>query len=187
MRNLLRLSLLLLGILCTTAAAHAQAIVTADRTHAVTPFAQWTLVSPDWGPSKIPGYTIGVDYTRFIHLPVQPSFEVRTSAANGKTVNEHTYLGGFQLQVPFRRISPYVTFLGGYGGIHYNYFNGGYTGDHSLIYSLGGGAEIPIAPYIRLRLDYTRQSWNIAPQTINPVALSAGIAFTLPGSRSSPR
>lgn len=96
-------------------------------------------------------------------------------------MNEHTYLGGFQLQTGIRRIYPYVTFLGGYAGIHYDYYNAGYTGDHSLIYSLGGGAHIPIARALRLRLDYTRQFWKIDPQTINPVTIGVGIAYTLPG------
>ena len=182
MKNVtLRCSLFLGLSLALAPAARAQALIVAGRSTAVTPFGEMSVVSPDWGQTHNLGYTVGVDYTHFIHLPVQPSFEARATTANGTTVNERTYLGGFQLQTEVRRIYPYVTFLGGYAGIHYNYFNGGYTGDHALIYSLGGGADIPFARSLRARIDFTRQFWNIAPQTLNPVALSVGIAYTLPG------
>lgn len=182
-----RWSLLLLSLSAAPRLAHAQALITAGRQNALTPFGQVTLLAPDWGPTKNTGYTIGVDYTHFIRFPLQPSIEVRASGADGQTVNEHSYLGGFQLQLPFHGIYPYATFLGGYGGIHYNYYNGGYTGDHSMIYSLGGGADIPLVRSLRLRLDYARQSWNIAPQTINPVTLSAGFAYSLGGGRTAGR
>jgi hypothetical protein len=186
MQNLLRRAIqssLLVGALFPAVSAHGQAMITAGRQTAFTPFGQMTLLRPDWGQQSNYGYTVGADYTHFIHSRIQPSFEVRASAANGNTVNEHTYLGGFQLQTPFRGIYPYLTLLGGYGGIHYDYNTGGYTGDHSLIYSLGGGADVPIARALRLRLDYTWQSWNIAPQTINPMTISAGFAYTLGGGR----
>ena len=182
MKNILyRCFLFLLAVFLSSVAAHAQAMIVAGRSTAVTPFAQMSVVSPDWGPTHNLGYTVGVDYTHFIHSRVQPSFELRATTANGTTVNERTYLGGFQFQTEFRRVYPYVTFLGGYGGIHYNFYNGGYTGDHSMIYSLGGGVDIPLVSSLRARIDYTRQAWNIAPQTINPVALSVGIAYTLSG------
>jgi hypothetical protein len=179
----IRCSLVLLFLSLTSAVAHAQAMVTAGRGTAVTPFAQMTLVSPDWGPTRNLGYTFGVDYTHFIRSRVQPSFELRAATANGTTVNERTYLGGFQLQTAVRRVYPYVTFLGGYAGIHYNYYNAGYTGDHALIYSLGGGVDVPVARYARARIDFTRQSWNLEPNTLNPMTLSVGIAYTLPSAR----
>ena len=182
-RRALRCSLLLAGFAITSSAAHGQAKITAGRGNAFTPFAQMTLVGPDWGPTENLGYTFGLDYTHFIRSRVQPSLEARATAANGSTVNEHSYLGGFQVQLPFHGIYPYATLLGGYGGIHYNYDNGGYTGDHSLIYSLGGGADVPLARALRLRLDFTRQTWNIAPQTLNPITLSAGLAYSLGGGR----
>jgi hypothetical protein len=181
--NWLRRAVVLGFVFSTFHAAHAQATTTASRTNAVTPFAQMTVLRPDWGPNNNYGYTFGVDYTHFIRFRVQPSFELRATSANGTAVNEHSYLGGFQLQTRFHGIYPYVTFLGGYGQIHYNYYNGGFTGDHSMIYSLGGGGDIPIARSFSLRLDYARQSWNIAPQKVNPVSLSAGIAYTLGGDR----
>jgi hypothetical protein len=185
--RLARHSMLFGAVLGFAPVAGAQATITAGRQNAITPFAQATLLRPDWGPNSNIGYTVGLDYTHFIHSRVRPSFELRTTYANGIVVNEHSYLGGFQLQVPFHGIYPYVTFLGGYGGIHYNYYNGGYTGDHSYIYSLGGGADIPLARSFRLRLDYARESWNIAPQTINPVHISAGIAYTLGSSSGKVR
>ncbi len=159
-------------------------MITAGRGTAVTPFAQFTLLRPDWGQQSNYGYTVGVDYTHFIHSRIQPAFELRTTAANGNTVNEHSYLAGIQLQTPFHRIYPYATFLGGYGEIHYNYNTGGFTGDHSWIYSLGGGADIPFHRAFRLRLDFARQAWTISPQTINPMTVSAGIAYTLGGGRN---
>jgi opacity protein-like surface antigen len=156
-------------------------MVTADRGAAITPFAQSTMLYPDWGPTRNYGYTAGLDYTRFIRSIVQPSLELRITTANGNTVNEHSYTGGLKLQAPaIHFIHPYITVLGGKGFIDFVHPINGYISDSSFVYSLGGGADFTIHSQWDLRVDYTHQQWNIEPQTLTPVTVGVGIAYRIP-------
>jgi hypothetical protein len=187
MRNLLHCSTLkaaiLLGILlATTRVAPAQALITAQRGAEIAPFVQTTVLSPDWGPSYNFGYTVGVDYTRFIRSIVQPSLEVRMVSANGNTASEHSYLGGLKLETAIHGIHPYVTVLVGNGTVTFAKPAANDIGPNNsfLIYSLGGGAEFNIKSQWKLLVDVTRQTWNIDPQVLNPTAVNLGVAYRLP-------
>ena len=171
----------LLGILLGSAGmASAQAMVSAQRGAEIAPFYQTTIVSPDWGPTNNFGYTFGVDYTRFVRLVLQPSLEFRMTGANGQTVGEHAYTAGFKLQTTVHGVHPYVTLLGGYGDITFTHPTGNYTSDNSMIYSLGAGAEFNVIRNLKLRVDFTHQQWNIDPQTLTPVTIGVGVAYSLP-------
>jgi hypothetical protein len=175
---------LVLGLsLVAIKVAPAQAIVTAQRGAELAPFVETTLLSPDWGPSNNIGYTVGVDYTRFIRSIVQPSLEVRMSNANGNTVGERTYTGGLKLEFAIRRIHPYAILLAGMGDITFTHPIGNYTGDNSTIYSLGGGVEFPVGPALKARVDFTHQNWDLDPETLTPVTIGVGISYTLPFHR----
>lgn len=174
-------SLLLLGALFTSARlAPAQALVTAQRGAEITPFAQTTLIDPDWGPSHNLGYTAGLDYTRFVRSIVQPSLEMRMTSANGSTVSERSYVGGLKLQTSFRGIRPYATFLAGYGDIYFTHPINGYLSDNSFVYSVGAGAEFSLGYHLAARFDFTHQQWNIDPQTLTPVTLGVGLSYRVP-------
>ena len=177
-----RKALSLLGILAFAATfAPAQALVTAQRGSEIAPFAQYTLLSPDWGQPRDHGYTAGIDYTRFIRSIVQPSLELRTTSASGSAVGEHSYVGGLKLQtVAIHGIRPYATFLAGKGFITFDNPINGYTGDNSFIVSLGGGAVFPIHSQLDMRLDFAWQRWNIDPQILNPTTLGIGFAYRIP-------
>ena len=171
---------ILLGILlATTHIASAQALVTAQRGSEITPFAQATLLSPDWGQTDNLGYTFGVDFTHFIRSSfVQPSLELRMNSAGGTTVLERSYLGGFKLQAPsIHAIHPYATLLGGDGTIAFTHPSGGYLGDHTFVFSLGAGADFNITQQWTTRVDFAYQFWNIDPQTLTPITLGVGIAY----------
>jgi opacity protein-like surface antigen len=188
MRNLLHCSVwksaVLLGILlAATRVASAQALLTAQRGTEIAPFAQFTLVGPDWGQSNNFGYTAGIDYTHFIRSSiVQPSLEFRYTSANGLTVNERSYAGGLRLQTTVHGIHPYATFLVGHGNIDFNYLlaNNNYHGDNSFIYCLGGGAEFNVTPVWKLRLDLSSQQWNTGSETLSPLTIGVGMAYSLP-------
>jgi len=189
MRNLLQnwtsKSALCLGIsLAATAAASAQAMSVAQRGAEIAPFAQTTLLQPDWGPTANLGYTAGLDYTRFIRSIVQPSLELRVTSANGSTVSEHTYSGGLKLQTTIHRIHPYGVFLVGAGVIDFTHptmsSNGPYASDDSKVYSVGGGAQFDVLSQWQLRLEFTQQHWNIEPQILTPQTLSVGVAYRIP-------
>jgi Outer membrane protein beta-barrel domain len=186
MRNTLHSSIMksafFLGTLLATAQlASAQAMIAAGRGTEIAPFVQTTLVRPDWGPTSNIGYTVGVDYTRFIRSIVQPSIEVRMTSANGKTVNERSYAGGLKLQTAVHGIHPYATFLVGYGTITLNYPEGTYTGDDSVIYSYGGGADFKVTSAWKLRLDFSQQNWNLGTNaSLTPMTFGVGVSYSLP-------
>lgn len=190
MRLLCRTILTPIFLVGTLLSAHqftaAQAYVTSERGSDIAPFAQATLISPDWGPNRNLGFTAGLDYTHFIRSFIQPSLEVRYTSASGDVVNERSYSGGLKLQTSIRNIHPYATFLVGHGNIVYDQPRNGYYGDNSLVYSLGAGAEFNVTQQLRLRLDFTHQNWNIDPQTLTPNTYGVGIAYSLrlPGRRA---
>jgi Outer membrane protein beta-barrel domain len=177
----IRKTAIILGVLIATSRiAPAQAIESAQRGAEIAPFAQYTLLSPDWGPTNDVGYTFGVDYTHFIRSIVQPSLEIRMTSASGITVNEHSYTGGLKLQTSIHGIRPYFTILAGKGFIDFNNPVNGYISDNSLIYALGGGATFAIQSHLDLRVDFSHQQWNIDPQTLTPTALGVGLAYRIP-------
>lgn len=178
-QNLLT-ALALVALLPLSTTARGQAMVGAERGAELAPFGMATVLSPDWGPTHNLGYTVGLDYTHFIRSIVQPSLEARLTSANGSTVNESSYSGGLKLQASIHGIHPYATVLAGRGTIKFNYNNGNYYGDASIIYSFGGGAEFNVTPAWKVRVDYTHQHWNLNPNTLTPTAVGIGLAYRLP-------
>jgi Outer membrane protein beta-barrel domain len=180
-RSILHAGVLILGaFFASTQTAPAQALEAGQRGAEIAPFAQYTILSPDWGPDRDLGYTVGIDYTRFIRSIVQPSLEVRMTSANGPTVDEKSYSGGLKLQTRIHGVRPYATVLGGVGSITFNQPRGNYLGDNAVIYSAGGGALFRAGQHIDLRIDYTYQFWNLDPQTLTPVTLGIGVAYRIP-------
>jgi opacity protein-like surface antigen len=176
-----RRAVILFGILVVgPSLAGAQALLTAGRGAELSPFAQTTLLSPDWGPTNNLGYTVGLDYTRFTRSFLQPSLEARYSNAGGQTVSERSFTGGLKLQATIRGIHPYATLLAGQGGITFTHPVGNYLSDSSFVYSLGGGVEFMLRSQWSVRLDFTQQNWNLDPATLTPTAMGIGIAYRLP-------
>ena len=185
MRNLLNhwttKTALSLGIaIAATGMASAQASVTAQRGAEISPFIQTTLLRPDWGQTNNIGYTVGVDYTRFIHSIVQPSLELRMTGANGKNVGEKSYLGGFKLAATVHGVHPYATLLAGTGGITFMNPVDSYGSDTSFVYALGGGLEFSVLQQWKVRADFAQQHWDLDPQLLTPITMSVGIAYSIP-------
>jgi hypothetical protein len=180
-RPMLKAALVLGMLLAIARVAPAQALEAGERGAEIAPFAQYTMVTPDWGDDHDFGYTVGVDYTRFIRSILQPSLELRMTRATGSTVGEKTYTGGLKLQTTIHRIRPYITLLAGKGFITFDHpVYPNYLGDDSFIFSVGAGALLPVGHHVDLRLDFTHQNWNIGPQTLTPVNLGVGIAYRIP-------
>jgi opacity protein-like surface antigen len=167
-------------LLAAPAVVSAQAIVAAQRGAEIAPFVQTTILNPDYGPTNNTGYTVGVDYTRFLRSIIQPSIEVRYVSANGLTVDEHSLSGGLKLGVRVHGIHPYATLLAGTGGITFVHPSPGYPSDTSVIYSIGAGADFNVLPNWKLRADFLHQSWNLDPNTLTPVVLSVGVSYRIP-------
>jgi opacity protein-like surface antigen len=184
MTNLLHRSIrnaaLLLGIsLGAVHVASGQAIATGGRGAELSPFALATLVLPDWGQPNNYGYAVGADYTRFVPFVLQPSLEFRFTHADGEQVNEKSYGGGLKLHATVHRLHPYATFLIGHGDVaFYRAIN---TAKHSsIVYSIGGGADLDISSQWKVRADYTQQFWNLDFGTLTPSTFALGIAYRVP-------
>jgi hypothetical protein len=169
-------------LLASTRVASAQALETAQRGAEIAPFVQTTYLKPDWGPTNNIGFTVGVDYTRFIRSIVQPSLEARFTNAGGSTVGEHSFSGGLKLQTSIRNVHPYFTLLAGEGIITFTHpANPNYTSDNSVIYSFGGGLAVTVHSQWDVRLDFTQQEWNLGgSETLSPTTYGVGIAYRLP-------
>jgi hypothetical protein len=184
MRNLLRRSTpkaaLVLGVLfAATQVASAQAVVTGQRSAELAPFAMTTLITPDYGQAHNIGYTVGVDYTRFLRSIVQPSIEFRYTHANGSQVNESSYGGGLKLQTTIRNIHPYATVLIGQGNITFVHAVNSRI-DNSTMFSIGGGADFNVTRQWKLRADFTDQHWSLDPGSLTPMTFAVGIAYSVP-------
>ena len=180
-RRVLAVTLLLTVTGIATGRANAQAIPTVERGSEFAPFGMATSLNPDWGQTNNRGFTAGFDYTHFIPAIVQPSAEFRMTHANGRTVNQSTYLGGFKLQTTIHNLHPYAVVLAGKGIITFNYFyNGGLKGDDSAVYAYGGGLEFKAARSWKVRAEYTQQRWNLDPNTLTPSTLGIGVAYAVP-------
>jgi opacity protein-like surface antigen len=162
-------------------AAGAQAVPTVERGAEFTPFVHTTIVSPDWGQTHNLGFTAGVDYTRFIPAIVQPSLDFRFTKANGRTVNESTYLGGLKLHTTVHGLHPYAVVLAGKGIIDFNYFyKGGIKSESSTVYAFGGGADFRVHRSWKVQAEYTLQHWNVDAGALSPSTLGFGIGYAVP-------
>ncbi|HVG27271.1 MAG TPA: outer membrane beta-barrel protein [Acidobacteriaceae bacterium] len=161
---------------------HGQALPIATRTADISVFGGFATGLPDYGPYRNNGGSFGVNFTRYLHLPVAPSIEARANFLNGKTVNERTYLFGVRAQGDlFTRLHPYANFLIGPGDIHFNFFNNGYVGDNSTVYSIGGGADYDIARHWQAKVDFQYQHWKTGNNvTYTPTLTVIGVAYRIP-------
>jgi hypothetical protein len=181
-------SVLLAALLCTlsTLRAGAQALPAATRSAAISVFGGYLSALPDYGPYRNNGFTGGADYTHMFQFPIEPSFEIRANIADGKTVNERTYLIGGRAAYRFRqptlrRFHPYANFLIGIGDIHFNFYNNGYLGDNSIVPSFGGGADIDIVHHFSAKIDFQSQHWKTGRGvTYTPSLTVIGVVYTIP-------
>jgi hypothetical protein len=176
----LKSAFFLSALLTIPAVAPAQAIVSAQRGAEIAPFAQTSLLSPDWGTQRNTGFTAGVDYTRLLQTLIQPSLELRYTSANGQNVGEHSFSGGVKMGMAFHNFHPYATLLAGSGGITFTHPQPGYPSDSSFIYSIGAGAEFNVMNNFRVRADFIEQFWNLDPVTLSPTIFSVGVSYRIP-------
>ena len=164
--------------------AFAQADAPQYKTQSVSAFGGFLYDHQDFTSGYNKGFMFGMDFTRHIHFPVQPSLEARVNLAPGSDVTEHSYVFGPVLNAQIGRFRPYGDFELGFGNIHFNRTTDStYTRDASAVYSGGGGLEIGLDHHLRLKLDMQYQHWNLghtAATVFTPIAASAGISYTIP-------
>lgn len=169
---------------CLCLRAPAQAAPTQYKTQSLAVFGGYLYDNIDYYPQSGSGVTFGVDFTRHIHFPVQPSLEGRINLAYSTLANEKSYLGGLKGEHRIGRFYPYVDFLVGFGTIHFNNVApGGYVGDNSTTYSPGAGVDIDVVHNVRLKVDYQHQYWNIghtAYTEFQPSLFVVGLSYAVP-------
>lgn len=170
--------ILCFGGLCPLPVA-CQAVRTASKSADISVFAGFQDADPAYGPDHAAGGSFGADFTRYFHIPVQPSLEFRANFISNTFVSEHTYLVGLRAAVPFRGLRPYADFLVGPGTIHFP-LNVGYLGDNSTVYSYGGGVDVPVYRNFALKLDVQGQHWNTGEFIYTPTLGTIGINYTIP-------
>ncbi len=167
-------------------AARAQAIPTQYKTQSFSVFAGYMYDNMDYFQgSKGSGVSFGVDFTRHIHFPVQPSLEGRINLASGTLSNERSYAGGLRGDYRIGKVYPYVDFLVGFGTIHFNSAAafGAYVGDNSTVYEPGVGVEYELTHSFRAKADFQHQYWNIghnANTEFQPSLFTVGVAYAVP-------
>lgn len=159
--------------------AHAQATTTASKAADVYVFGGVELADPSYGPTNNVGGAVGVDFTRYFHIPVQPSLEIRANFNNGTYADERSYLFGLRAQYQVERLRPYVDFLVGPGNIHFPK-NINYPGDNSTVYNYGGGVDLDITPNVSLKLDLQQQRWNTGEVAFTPLVGIIGVNYRIP-------
>jgi len=179
----------LLLVLCLIpVAVSAQDVPTVSKASDIAVFGGYLNANPaftSYPNERSNGILFGADFTRYFHLPVAPSFEVRANLANGSYVNEHSYLGGLRVQGDiFHHLHPYGDFLAGYGSIFYDHpSTPSYTHDNSLVYSYGGGVDFDVTRNFQGMVDFQGQSWNIgksAGDKFSPSIFSVGVRYVIP-------
>ncbi len=170
---------LLLTTATTPPRASAQARTSASKTQDVDVFGGVEFANPQYGPNNNTGAAVGIDFTRYFRIPIQPSIELRANFNRGTYANESSYLVGFRAAYQYRILTPYVDFLVGPGNIHYP-LNVNYTGDNSTVYNYGGGIDIEAVRNFSLKLDLQQQNWNTGTFAFKPVLGIVGISYRIP-------
>lgn len=179
MPRLLSAALCATAFVLSAAPASSQAVRTASKSADIAVFGGWQGAHPDYGPYNSYGGMFGVNYTRYLHFPVDPSLEFRANFHSNVAVTEHSYVVGLRAAVPLRFVRPYADFLIGPGTIDFPH-NVGYTHDDSVVYSYGGGVDVPFLRSFALKLDLQAQHWNTGQLTYTPTLGTVGISYTIP-------
>ncbi len=170
---------LLCAALTLSTQSTAQARSTASRDADISVFAGVQIANPAYGSNHDSGAAFGLDYTRFLRIPVQPSLELRANLNSNSFVGEHSYLVGLRAAHAFGRAVPYVDFLVGPGNIHFPQ-NVYYTGDNSVVYSYGGGLDLGVTRSFDLKLDIQGQQWNTGEAKFTPTLGTVGVVYHIP-------
>jgi opacity protein-like surface antigen len=183
---------LLLTMLIPAAKGFAQATSTASRAMDIAAFGGYSAGFTDYAQYKDQGLVFGADVTRYFHLPIVPSLEVRGNVLHSAVIDETTYLVGARVEFPLKqRLHPYGAFLVGPGTLHFKYTpSPGYTASSSKVLSYGGGLDVDLFHNLQLKLDAQYQSWNLGPNgaivpqggnfTLTPSIFMVGVEYHIP-------
>src|SRR3984885_12782708 len=177
-----RLLLLLLSVSGWVRTSHAQASAAADKTGQINVFGTYTFTSPDYGPQKDNGFTVGGDFLLRRLIFGQPGVAVRYSKVYGSTVNESFVGAGLESYYKVGFVRPYATVLYGVGGV--DGVNNHYS-DSGNTLLVGGGADVPVSHRFSARSEFTygfvhisgRNGTSTGEINLNPASLNLGLVY----------
>jgi hypothetical protein len=176
------LLLLLVSLFGLAKTSHAQAIPVAERSGRIDAFGSYTFTSPDYGPQKDNGFSVGGDYLLRKFIFGQPAVAIRYSRVTGTTANETFFGGGVESHYRVGPIRPYATLLYGVGGLKVNQTHFSDSGGELLI---GGGADIPINRHFAARAEFTYgflhitgfDGTSLGEINLSPASLNLGVVY----------
>jgi hypothetical protein len=186
-----RASLPLLSLVASFAfvgTSHGQALPTAEKSAGIDVFGTFTLTSPDYGVTKTTGvtedagFTVGGEYKLRKFFWGQPAAALRYSFVTGSTVNETFLGGGGELRYRYHMLRPYITVLGGVGGLTYR--SSGYN-DSGNALMVGGGADYPVSQKFSARAEFTYshvditgfQNTQVGAIHLSPWSINLGVVY----------
>jgi Outer membrane protein beta-barrel domain len=178
---------LFVSVLGLSASLHAQAVPTASRPIRLQVGAGFTFATPDYGQSKIQGFTGFADLDLKHRLGIELEYH-DISIITPTDIGENTLLLGLRYSLYRKgRINAYAKGLGGLGW--FSYQDGTYHYDQHTdtfgAYAIGGGVEIKATEHINVRaFDFEAQKWPGYftpgfPNTggISPYVSTFGVAY----------
>ncbi len=161
------------------AAACGQATTTASRTFDLQAGVDYVYDKSDYYPTAEHGYGI------YSTLDFRPHFgaEVDFRQANESDHSyERTYEIGGRYFRNYGRLTPYLKALYGRGVFNFIYNGTAVANLAYNEYSLGGGVDYRVLPYLNIRGDYEYQNWFGFPaHGLTPQLVTIGVAYHFPG------
>jgi hypothetical protein len=182
LRTSVPLMIMLVSLVGQARMSHAQATATAEKSGGVDAFGALNITASDHAGDTDIGGTVGgaLLLRRFIFG--QPALAVRYSYMQGSSSHETFVGGGVELHYHLRLVRPYVTLLGGVGGLSIPSVNYSDSGD---TFVFGGGVDVPINRRFAVRgevtytyIDFTGyHNTSAGAFTLNPVAGNIGVVY----------
>jgi hypothetical protein len=161
-----------------TTLSHAQAVPTASRLGSIAVGAGGTLISPDFGQSRIGALSFFADVNFAHSLGVEGV--IHYSVNTPSDVSENSYIVGPRYIIRKKRFEMYGKALFGVGHFGLQAGSNPYPGTASYFeYAVGGGVDIHAARHINIRaFDFEAQKWpGFAANGLSPLAFTFGASY----------
>jgi hypothetical protein len=158
--------------------SHAQAAPAATRSGSIQLGGGFSFASPDYGKTKIKGFSGYGDYDLTRHLGIEGDIHLN-SVFTPTDIGEDSYLIGPRYVFNLHRFHPYAKFMGGFGRFKYQYDTVPHTAYTYGIYAFGGGVDYHLTTHLNIRpVDFEYQIWpGFAANGLTPMVWTFGAAY----------
>jgi hypothetical protein len=185
MKKTCLLSLALSLVILLPSRIHAQATAAATRGGIAQVGAAYTFSNEDEYPGKhLQGATVYGTFDLNNHIGIEGDLHLASIFKSYYEYKETSYDAGLRWTQHYRKYSPYVKGLVGFGHSSAPFANqivGGNTPGSYFLYGLGGGLDYSLTPKINVRaFDFEYQRWpNFPPHGLTPPLFTFGVAYRL--------